>query len=272
MKKFLAILLISVMVMSLTVNFSFADEVSEEEKAEILNSADEAIRVYECLTGSCLDNGILYSTPLEFITTYETDDFEYPTKDYTKTTLSMTKSDEYYELIDKYFINYDLGEDAWIFVDTKQENKIENGNLIIEGDIRHKLPIAIIHDGTLYVENHVGLAYTVCCYGDVKNGEIVSYNGEKAVIEYNIVDGVESAGKGVGILYEGVTAELTKTDEGWKISGGTCLSEYFGNHMGNNWYYKQPETGENTVLYIAIAGAAVVCMTALLVRKKREIV
>ncbi len=37
-------------------------------------------------------------------------------------------------------------------------------------------------------------------------------------------------------------------------------------------YANIPETGENTALYIAIAGAAVVAMTALLVRKKREIV
>ncbi len=34
---------------------------------------------------------------------------------------------------------------------------------------------------------------------------------------------------------------------------------------------KSPSTGENTALYIAIASAAVVCMTALLVRKKRGV-
>ena len=72
------------------------------------------------------------------------------------------------------------------------------------------------------------------------------------------------------------TIELFKTGDEWKICGGTLFINE-PNDYESGWYtsfysVESPATGENTVLYISIAGAAVVAMLSLAVRKKKKIV
>lgn len=287
MKKALILILTLSMLLSCLALPSFADEVSEKEKEEILEFGDEAIRVYEWLTGSCLDAGIFNPTPGELryqIEVYDVSDvdLDLPLMVYAKSSISMTKSDEFFELLDKYFINYEFDDKMWVFSDTEQDIEIKNHShsnnykyFMVEAEgegvdkmFASNLPYAVIYDGALYTKTHIPLAYTVTFYGDVKSGEIVSYDGKNATIKFNIVDGPNSS----YVLRDDVTLELMKTNDGWKVSGGTAFSNYSHSMKADNWFKNPPPpTGENTALYIVIAGAAVVAMTSLAVRKKKKI-
>ncbi len=280
MKKFLAILLISVMVMSLTVNFSFADEISEDEKAEILDAASEAYKTFEYFTGYRLgdyNNNEFYNHGSKgscVILKDANTSSEYG-ETYFRTYIEMTSADEYYDYLDKYFVNYNI-PNSWIFVADEEEENFEYLDLPYSDavDISYTgeekgFPEAVIVNGYLYVKTHVGIAYTITYYSDVANGEVTWCDGNNAEVTFDVVDGEG----GTDVLVDNVTVTLKKTAEGWKINGGTCFSADFVEGFGDNWFKNtNPSTGENTILYIAIAGAAVVCMTALLVRKKREIV
>ena len=73
--------------------------------------------------------------------------------------------------------------------------------------------------------------------------------------------------------------KLIKTEDGWKGCGGTLFqgnlyvdlecydSRYDRYYM--SIYSFSPSTGENTILYLAIAVASLADMTALVVRRKR---
>ena len=76
------------------------------------------------------------------------------------------------------------------------------------------------------------------------------------------------------------TAKLKKVDGKWMVCGGSIFDGGLSD-SGLNYYYRNdipiydlssPSTGENTILYLAIAGAALAAMTALVVRRKRKIV
>ncbi len=251
MKKFLAILLISVMVMSLTVNFSFADEISEEEREAIIEVSKKGWYTYETIGGMaydarfkrndcdkyvsdffCYGKGTRYGNPE--LTEY----FYYKT--------NFTTKEDVKKYIDKIFIdntfdvNKQFCEDAGYYT-------------------------MIIVDGYIYLPTSEGWV-TGSLEWDFDNAEIEIVD-DKATVTLKVTKDYDMPED------YSETIKLFKTGDEWKICGGSLFINDTNEAFYTSFYNTAaPETGENTVLYIAIAGAAVVCMTALLVRKKREIV
>ncbi len=69
-------------------------------------------------------------------------------------------------------------------------------------------------------------------------------------------------------LYNAViptTVELTKTDSGWKVSGG----EFFKVYTSTLNELIVPQTGSPTPIYLTLAGAAILCALPVVKRKRR---
>ncbi len=284
MKKFLAILLISVMVMSLTVNFSFADEVSETEKEEILRVAKEGLILYDIFGGW----GSVYRDDFDR-TVFGYDEYE----DFISEIVDIQKNivkDEYEYINDSGSIEYVMLR--WFYKAGEKIQSINDiNNLINEYFIGHKVnitdestvkyneqgvatdyPTLIIENGETYIESFSYRLFAIeVPILVLKKFEVLEINKDEAIVQ--VVGECPYCGGGEIHDHTEVFLELNmvKTENGWRINGGNFFEDDCIPFV--NWYpEKSPETGENTVLYIAIAGAAVVCMTALLVRKKREIV
>jgi LPXTG-motif cell wall-anchored protein len=274
MKKALILILTLSMLLSLFAIPSFADEVSEEEKAEIIDAAKTAYTIYDTLTGVYAfseDEWFEYSGP-GYKTEYYAGFCMLIGKDsdfrcYRKTRFKATSSEEIFEVIDKYYEGYSKDK-IWVFVDTECQNYEISKSSVYEQIVDYytdnwSKPVALIIDGTVYTYTDYGLGggfplppdfdTAVVTYADEKSAEIT--------LQYDLSHSDWDKNKNV-------TITMTKTPEGWKINGGTLFSDrhYY------NWYpEKSPSTGENTALYIAIAGGAVVAMTSLVVRKKKKI-
>ena len=279
MKKCFAILIVALITILSAINV-FATELNDEIKDEVFTAAHESMRFYEAFTGyiSYSEELPYFSSPIKTLELYNgVEDFgqEYIGELYTKTSFKMTSEDEYYQLIDKYFVDYSTNT---VIVVERDDIVPDKSGRILYSDIsdfeltNNNLPIALIYNGELYVMNQIRYAYTVAQYCNVLEGEIISYSGDTAVIQCDICDFSYALGdidEYKEVLEKDLTVELKKTDDGWKVCGGTVFDAYV---LDRSWFKDAtPVTGDTSILYLAIAASALVTMSALVLRRKRRI-
>lgn len=255
MKKALILILTLSMLLALFAVPSFADEVSEEEKAEILDVSLKGWCTYETLGGMAF---IAMSPHYSDYTEKYIEDFiscpkerygdlEIPGYYYLKT--KFTTKEEVQEYIDEIFIGntFDVNE---------RFSEDKDGGY-------YKM---ILVDGYIYIPTTEG--HVVTMFGwDFDNAEI-EIVGDKATV--TLMQEKDSPMLGLPDDYS-ETIELFKTGDEWKICGGTLFMNLIDKDFYVPFYSETvPPTGENTFLYLAISAACLVTMTGLVVGKKRK--
>lgn len=256
------------------------NNVSEQELHDILKTTKEGLILYDILGGYCMTKYLAnsedykYKDHMEFIQSIidiETDTvydgYEFADENgkwicvdyriYNKAGAKIKNLADLNNIIDQYFMGI-----AVTFDDESTVKSSEEGYLFRQPTLR-------IIDGQTYImQQHVlWQDYSPLLFDKF---EVASVDGDNAIV--NVVGVCPYCEKNRHYQSEiTVTVELEKVDGNWKIGGGSFFEDEC-TPVEENWYSaKSPSTGENTTLYIAIAGAAVVAMTSLVVRRKKKI-
>ena len=267
MKRIKAITAILLIIFTLFSNIGIftasAEELSDAEREEIIETVRKSYSIYNVLVG--------YNDTINYIHLgIDEEEMNDGLRRFLKNTSDIYPEEFEWISIGPYYIdNYNKTkfkskQELKDYADTVFLNNVFDVDDILYGCPRYQ----VFEDGYLYIRT----SYPACVFEpdwDVDNFvDMKNNDGDVTVTftNYSVPD------PDYEIVYG--TAKLKKIDGKWIVYGGSIFdqTEYNGQVYRRIFAPDAPKTGENTVLYIAIASAALVSMVAMVVRrKKREI-